>query len=74
MIQGETVVGKSNLLSRFTRNEFNFDSKATIGLEFATRSIIVENKLIKGFYFLIKIYFFTNLKCFLAQIWVLFFT
>ena len=32
-------VGKSNLLSRFTRNEFCLESKSTIGVEFATRSI-----------------------------------
>ena len=30
-------MGKSNLLSRFTRNEFHLDSKSTIGVEFATR-------------------------------------
>ena len=34
---GDGGVGKSNLLSRFTRNEFNLDSKTTIGVEFATR-------------------------------------
>ncbi|VEN56884.1 unnamed protein product [Callosobruchus maculatus] len=36
---GDSGVGKSNLLSRFTRNEFNLESKSTIGVEFATRSI-----------------------------------
>ena len=36
---GDSGVGKSNLLSRFTRNEFSLDSKSTIGVEFATRSI-----------------------------------
>jgi len=45
---GDSGVGKSNLLSRFTRNEFNLESKTTIGVEFATRSIIAENKLIKA--------------------------
>jgi Ras-related protein Rab-11A len=35
-------------LSRFTRNEFNLDSKSTIGVEFATRSIQVDNKTIKA--------------------------
>ena len=35
-------VGKSNLLSRFTRNEFCLESKSTIGVEFATRSIQVR--------------------------------
>jgi len=41
---GDSGVGKSNLLSRFTRNEFNLESKSTIGVEFATRSIQVDNK------------------------------
>ena len=39
---GDSGVGKSNLLSRFTRNEFNLESKSTIGVEFATRSIQVS--------------------------------
>lgn len=45
---GDSGVGKSNLLSRFTRNEFNLESKSTIGVEFATRSISVDNKTIKA--------------------------
>eukprot|EP00042_Codosiga_hollandica_P023889 m.97313 g.97313 ORF g.97313 m.97313 type:complete len:213 (-) comp51354_c0_seq2:237-875(-) len=45
---GDSGVGKSNLLSRFTRNEFNLESKSTIGVEFATRSIQVENKTVKA--------------------------
>uniref|UniRef100_A0A669DNG0 Ras-related protein Rab-25 n=1 Tax=Oreochromis niloticus TaxID=8128 RepID=A0A669DNG0_ORENI len=45
---GDSGVGKSNLLSRFTRNEFNLESKSTIGVEFATRSIQVDGKTIKA--------------------------
>ncbi|CAN1229655.1 Ras-related protein RABA1f [Linum grandiflorum] len=30
---GDSGVGKSNLLSRFTRNEFSLESKSTIGVE-----------------------------------------
>eukprot|EP01041_Mallomonas_annulata_P009484 gene9484-19707_t len=45
---GDSGVGKSNLLSRFTRNEFNLESKSTIGVEFATKSIQVESKTIKA--------------------------
>jgi Ras-related protein Rab-11A len=36
------------VLSRFTRNEFNLESKSTIGVEFATRSINVDGKTIKA--------------------------
>lgn len=45
---GDSGVGKSNLLSRFTRNEFCLESKSTIGVEFATRSIQVDGKTIKA--------------------------
>ncbi|KAI4524937.1 GTPase [Schizophyllum commune] len=45
---GDSGVGKSNLLSRFTRNEFNLESKSTIGVEFATRSISVDGKTVKA--------------------------
>jgi len=30
---GDSGVGKSNLISRFCRNEFTHDSKTTIGVE-----------------------------------------
>lgn len=45
---GDSGVGKSNLLSRFTRNEFSLESKSTIGVEFATRSLDVDGKVIKA--------------------------
>ncbi|MFS7994586.1 putative small GTP-binding protein [Helianthus anomalus] len=45
---GDSGVGKSNLLSRFTRNEFTLESKSTIGVEFATRSIHLHDKIIKA--------------------------
>lgn len=45
---GDSGVGKSNLLSRFTRNEFNLESKSTIGVEFATRSVQCAGKTIKA--------------------------
>ncbi|KAM6434387.1 ras-related protein Rab-25 isoform 2-T2 [Liasis olivaceus] len=45
---GESGVGKTNLLSRFTRNEFNHDSRTTIGVEFSTRTILVGDALVKA--------------------------
>lgn len=45
---GDSGVGKSNLLSRFTRNQFNLESKTTIGVEFATKSIEYDGKRIKA--------------------------
>uniref|UniRef100_A0A3Q4GBW6 RAB25, member RAS onco family n=1 Tax=Neolamprologus brichardi TaxID=32507 RepID=A0A3Q4GBW6_NEOBR len=41
-------VGKSNLLSRFTKNEFNHDSRTTIGVEFSTRTVQLNNFTIKA--------------------------
>ena len=43
---GDSGVGKSNLLSRFTRNECALESKSTIGVEFATRSIQVRRPVL----------------------------
>ncbi|KAI8361754.1 small GTPase [Blakeslea trispora] len=45
---GDSGVGKTNLLSKFTRNEFNMESKSTIGVEFATRSVQVDSKTVKA--------------------------
>jgi len=42
---GDSGVGKSNLLSRFTKNSFALDSKSTIGVEFATRTLQVRRSL-----------------------------
>ncbi|XP_078170476.1 ras-related protein RABA2a-like [Carex rostrata] len=43
---GDSDVGKSNLLSRFIRNEFCSESNPTVGIDFANRRIQAEGKLI----------------------------
>ncbi|THU53838.1 hypothetical protein C4D60_Mb10t18630 [Musa balbisiana] len=45
---GDSGVGKSNILSRFTRNEFCLETKSTLGVEFATRTLQVEGRIIKA--------------------------
>ncbi|KAM7263437.1 hypothetical protein ACFE04_001120 [Oxalis oulophora] len=45
---GDSAVGKSNLLSRFARNEFDNNSKATIGVEFQTQVVEIDGKEIKA--------------------------
>ncbi|CAL0302810.1 unnamed protein product [Lupinus luteus] len=45
---GDSAVGKSNLLSRFARNEFDTNSKATIGVEFQTQVVEIEGKEVKA--------------------------
>ena len=47
VLTGDSGVGKSNLLSRFTRNEFSLESRSTIGVEFSTKEVQVDGKTIK---------------------------
>lgn len=45
---GDTSVGKSNLLSRYILNEFCENSKSTIGVDFVTKDLLINDKLIKA--------------------------
>jgi Ras-related protein Rab-11A len=45
---GDSAVGKSQILARFARNEFSLDSKATIGVEFQTRTLLIDHKSVKA--------------------------
>ena len=45
---GDSAVGKSNLLWRFARNEFDQNSKATIGVEFQTQVVDIDGKEVKA--------------------------
>jgi small GTP-binding protein len=45
---GDSGVGKSNLLLRYTKNQFKVNSQSTIGVEFATRSIKVEDQYVRA--------------------------
>ncbi|CAH2073258.1 unnamed protein product [Thlaspi arvense] len=45
---GDSGVGKSQILSRYARNEFSLDSKATIGVEFQTRTLVLDHKSVKA--------------------------
>ena len=54
---GDSGVGKSNLMTQFTMGEFSLDNKATIGVGFAARTVVIDGKKIKaqiwdtGFFF-----------------------
>nr|AFK45144.1 unknown [Lotus japonicus] len=48
VVIGDSAVGKTQILSRFAKNEFCFDSKATIGVEFQTRTVTINAKVIKA--------------------------
>ncbi|CAI9770653.1 unnamed protein product [Fraxinus pennsylvanica] len=48
VVIGDSAVGKSNLLSRFARDEFDHNSKATIGVEFQTQMVEIDGKEVKA--------------------------
>jgi small GTP-binding protein len=48
ILVGDSGVGKTNLLSRFTHDEFHADSKSTIGVEFATKTLRIDEKVVKA--------------------------
>ncbi|KAI3450805.1 hypothetical protein Pfo_007470 [Paulownia fortunei] len=48
VVIGDSAVGKSNLLSRFARDEFDHNSKATIGVEFQTQVVELDGKEVKA--------------------------
>jgi len=49
VLVGDSGVGKTNVLSRFTRDVFDTDEKSTIGVEFATKIMKMgDGKLVKA--------------------------
>ena len=48
VLVGDSGVGKSNLLLRFTKNEFKLNTQSTIGVEFATKVMKVEDSYVKA--------------------------
>ena len=45
---GDSGVGKSNLLLRFSRDNFDHKSQTTIGVEFATKTLEINNTMVKA--------------------------
>ncbi|KAG9137764.1 hypothetical protein Leryth_019409 [Lithospermum erythrorhizon] len=45
---GDSAVGKSQILARFARNEFSLEAKATIGVEFQTKTLVIDQKTVKA--------------------------
>jgi small GTP-binding protein len=48
ILVGDSGVGKTNLLSRFTEDEFHAESKSTIGVEFAAKTLRIDEKVVKA--------------------------
>mmetsp|Transcript_45093 Transcript_45093/g.52155 ORF Transcript_45093/g.52155 Transcript_45093/m.52155 type:complete len:205 (-) Transcript_45093:66-680(-) len=47
VLVGDSGVGKSNILSRYTRNEFNIESKTTIGVAFEQIHVEIDKRIIR---------------------------
>lgn len=45
---GDCAVGKTQLRNRYTLDEFNPQSKSTIGVEFAFKTIEIDGNEVKG--------------------------
>ncbi|XP_020114965.1 ras-related protein RABA3 [Ananas comosus] len=48
VVAGDSAVGKTQLLGRFAKDQFFFDSKSTIGVEFQTRTLTLHRKRVKA--------------------------
>ena len=47
VVVGDSGVGKTNLIKRFANNTFNSNSKATVGVEFLSKSFKINNTVFK---------------------------
>jgi small GTP-binding protein len=47
IVVGDSGVGKSNILSRYSSNQFNIESKATVGVELFPKTFKVNDKVVK---------------------------
>ena len=48
LLVGDSGVGKTNIMLRYLNKEFNINTKATVGVEFGSKNIIIDKKVIKG--------------------------
>jgi len=45
---GDSGVGKSNILSRYIRDEFSIETKSTVGVEFGSKKVKIKSTNIKA--------------------------
>jgi Ras-related protein Rab-11A len=48
VLVGDSSVGKTNIMSKYLKNEFHEDSKATVGVEFGSKQFTIEGHSIKA--------------------------
>lgn len=46
IILGDSGVGKTSLMNQYVNSKFSTQYKATIGADFLTKDIIIDNKLV----------------------------
>jgi hypothetical protein len=66
IIIGDQGTGKTSFLNRFTRNEFQYETKSTTGVEFAIKSATIGTDEIRGRPSVLES--LTNSRCCLAYI------
>ena len=47
ILVGDSYVGKTNIMSQYIKKEFNLNSKSTVGVEFGTKIIKIDDKIVK---------------------------
>lgn len=48
IIIGDSGVGKTNILSRYIKNSFSFDTRSTVGVEFGAKKVEVNGYKVKN--------------------------
>lgn len=48
LIIGDSGVGKTSIMNRFTENKFNLDIKSTIGVEYNKKTMIIDSTVIQA--------------------------
>ena len=48
VIVGDSGVGKTNIMSKYLKNEFHEDSKATVGVEFGSKQFNIQGHQVKA--------------------------
>ena len=48
VLVGDSFVGKTNIMSKYLKNEFREDSKATVGVEFGSKQFTIEGHSVKA--------------------------
>ena len=48
VLVGDSFVGKTNIMSKYLKNEFHEDSKATVGVEFGSKQFNIQGHQVKA--------------------------